>query len=282
MFPQLKNILRLFLLIIPIASGLMAGCGGSSLQMVDFSGLPLMTATPEELVAGINQNASSLRGLKAKLKMGLQEHPDQETRRCSGMLIATSPPGAGLYLKGYKRLIPTFFTLVSDGDQFWFHLPREDVVYTGSVNFEWSRDDSLGLYLNARDLFRALFVGPVAAESSWDRQDDGTFYVITIYEAERPARKLWIERKGFNVVRETYYDTDGNAQLEIHRDKLADLGGRLYPSSIVLRDLISGSIVYLDFTSITLNPENVPAGAFQFRIPDDVEVKKIDTDEVEA
>jgi len=273
---------RLFLFVTSITILLLTGCGGSGLRMADFSDLPIRSATPEELVVEVNRNAASPRGLKGKLELGLKKAPNEAERRCSGMLLAVSPPSGGLYLKGYKRLIPTFFTLVSDGDQFWFHIPRDDVVYTGPMDFAWSRDDSLELYLNARDLFRALFVGPVKADAVWDVQDEDAYYVVTVYEKDRVTRQIWIERRGFNVERETYYDGDGLAQLEIERKGFADLDGRLYPSSLVLRDLISGSSVYLDFSRITLDPENVSEEAFRFQIPDDVNVRTIDTKKIQT
>jgi hypothetical protein len=260
---------------------LLSGCGGSGLRTIDFSGLPVQTVTPEELVAGINRDAGSLNGIRGKLGMGLRKTTDGEEKRCSGMLVAVNTPRNGLYLKGYKRLIPTFFTLVCDGEQFWFHIPRDDVVYIGPADFVWSRDDSLELYLNARDLFRALFVGGIEPGARWDVKDDGAHYLITVYNDDRVARTIQVERRGFNVIRETYYN-EGTAQIEINRDKFASLDGRVYPSSLVLNDLVSGSSVYLDFTAITLDPEDVPDGAFRFRIPDDVDIIEVDSKEVHA
>ncbi len=251
------------------------GCGGGGLRVVDLSDLPVRTATPEELVAEVNRNAFSLVGVKGYLEMGLMKGPGEKIRRCSGMIVAVNPPRGGLYLKGYNRLNPTFFTLVSDGDAFWFHIPRDNVVYTGPLDFAWSRDDSLAINLNARDLFRALFVGPVVAGGTWDVLEKEAFYVITVYGKDRVTRKIRIERKGFTIVQETYYDVEGHAQLEIQRKDFTDIDGRLYPASIVLLDLISGSSVFLDFSEITLDPKNVPGEAFRFRIPDDVDVRPI-------
>jgi len=175
------------------------------------------------------------------------------------------------------ELVTRFFGLLCK-----YPIPRDDVVYTGPMDFAWSRDDSLELYLNARDLFRALFVGPVKADAVWDVQDEDAYYVVTVYEKDRVTRQIWIERRGFNVERETYYDGDGLAQLEIERKGFADLDGRLYPASLVLRDLISGSSVYLDFSRITLDPENVSEEAFRFQIPDDVNVRTIDTKKIQT
>lgn len=264
------------LFVTSVAVCLLTGCSGGELRVVDFSDLPVRTATPEELVAEVNRNAVSLVGVKGYLEMGLMRGPGEKARRCGGMIVAVNSPRGGLYLKGYKRLNPTYFTLVSDGDEFWFHIPRDNVVYTGPLDFAWSRDDSLALYLNARDLFRALFVGPIKADATWDVLETEAFYVITVYKKDRVTRKIRIERKRFNVVHETYYDVEGLAQLEIQRKDFADLDGRLYPVSLVLLDLISGSSVFLDFSEITLDPENVPDDAFRFRIPNNVDVRPIE------
>jgi len=261
---------------------LLISCGGSGLKTVNFSALPGQTATPDELVASINEDAALVSTLKCKLGMGLQKGPGEEARRCSGMLVARNGPAQGLYLKGYKRLIPTFFTLVSDGQDFWFHIPRDDVVYTGPVQFAWSRDDSLELYLNAGDMFRALFLRPIAVDGTFDVGDEDSAYAVSIYTGDSLVRKLWVEKKRFTVVREMYYDSSGQEQLEIQRGEYVDLGGRLYPASVVLRDMVSGSSVFLDFNSITLDPENVPENAFHFEVPDGVEVKRVDNTHVQS
>jgi len=249
---------------------------------VDFTDLPAQSASPEELVAYINGDGRAITALKGKLGMGLQKGAGEEVKRCSGMLLAQNSSRRGLYLKGYKRLIPTFFTLVSDGGEFWLHIPRDDVVYTGPVEFSWSEEDSLELYLNAGDLFRALFLRPVDAGASLDVDTGDTEYVITVYAGDVPARKLWVERKRFTVVRELYYDGDGTEQLEIQRREYVDLGGRLYPASLVLHDLISGSSVFLEFNSITPDPDIVSESIFRFEVPDGVEVERVDSPRTET
>jgi hypothetical protein len=255
---------------------LTACVGGESLQRVDYSTLPQRSASPEELVAQVNNDGAAIAGLKGKLELGLQKGPGEDFKRCRGMLLSRREPEQGLYLKGYKRLIPTFFTLVSDGVEFWFHIPRDDVVYTGPADFSWTRHDSLDVYLNAGDLFRALYVRPVHAGSAIDVQDEDTAYVVSIYAGAVIDRRLWIERKRFNVVRELYYDSNGIEQLEIRRKEYVDVDGRLYPASLVLRDAVSGSSVFLDFNSITFDPENVPDNAFRFDIPEGVDVKRLE------
>lgn len=259
-----------------VAFILTACAGGESLKRVDFSTLPQRTAAPDELVAQVNGDGAAIAGLKGKLELGLQKGPGEEVKRCRGMLLSRKDPAPGMYLKGYKRLIPTFFTLVSDGEEFWFHIPRDDVVYTGPAEFSWTRDDSLDVHLNAGDLFKALFVRPVYAGDVFDVQDEDTAYVVSVYADAVLGRKLWIERKRFTVVRELYYDSDGIEHLEIQRKEYVEVDGRLYPASLILFDAVSGSSVFLDFNSITLDPEDITDNAFRFDIPEGVDVERVE------
>ncbi len=268
--------------LLSLALLLALGCGGAGLQVADFSALPLQSATPDELVALVNQASSSMRGLRGKLSMGLQRGPGEDVRRCSGMLVSSNDPGMGLYLKGYRKFLPTFFTLVCDGREFWFHIPRDDVVYTGPLEGAPGRADSLEFYLNAGDLLRALYVAPLGADDSFEVEKADSLYAVTVRNRGAVIRRMWIERRRFRIVREIYYDGDGMEELEIERKRYAELEDGLYPLTLILEDPIAGDSVFLDFKAITLNPDSIPKGAFDFEIPHGAEVKRVRTAHSEA
>ena len=67
-----------------------------------------------------------------------------------------------------------------------------------------------------------------------------------------------------------------------HRRRYVDLGGYLYPASLTLRDLISGSSVFLEFNSITPDPDIVSERTFQFEVPEGVEVKRVERPHTET
>jgi hypothetical protein len=171
---------------------------------------------------------------------------------------------------------------VSDGREFWFHIPRYDVVYTGPLESSWDRADSLEFYLNAGDLFRALYVEPLRAHDSFEVEQTDSLYTMTVRTRGAVTRRLWIERRGFGIVREIYYGGDGMEQLEIQRRGYADLEDCLYPSVLVLKDPMTGDSVFLEFTAITLNPDRIPEGAFDFAIPGGTEVKRVRTARAET
>jgi hypothetical protein len=255
------------------------GCGGSQLKTVDGAALEMKTATSGELVSYINDDSERVTGLKGKLTLGIQRKPGDSVEKCRGVIVSENGVSdrPGLYLKGYRRLLPTFFTLVSDGREFWLHIPRRDVVFTGPVEFSWNEGEDAAFYLKPVDLFRALYVNPIDVSAFVDVANEDSLYVVSIHAEGGGSieRVLWVERVGFSVVREVFYDSTGSETLEIRRTEMADIDGRVYPSRFVLRDRLGESTVYLEFNAMTLNPGNVNTGMFRFDIPDGVETRHV-------
>jgi hypothetical protein len=230
-------------------------------------------------VAQLNRDGAQIRGVKGKLEMGLRKKPGEQVKRCRGVLLSRNGwygiDSLGLYLKGYKRLTPTFFTLVSDGREFWFHIPRDNVVYTGPLEFSGNRHAGHEIHLDAGDLLRALFLRPVDTKDVFEVEEEGQAYTVTVYGDGHLERKLWVERSRLTVQREIYYHPDGTPQLEIRKTGYVEADGHLYPGKVVLRDAVSGSSIFLEFDSMTINPEAIQDKVFRFDIPEGVGVERI-------
>ncbi|NOQ97507.1 MAG: DUF4292 domain-containing protein [Calditrichae bacterium] len=270
------KLFRKFLIPVAVALSILTSCTGKGLRRVDLSHLELQSATEKEVIAGINRPSKVLQGLRAKLNLSLIEGGNKKESRCNGILLALNKDHSGIYLKGYRRLLPTFFTLVSNDEKFWFYIPSQNVVYTGPKDFARNASDSIKLYLTAPDLFRALFIEPLESGSVWNIRKEDTNFVVKVYEDNLLKRQIWIEGRGLNAIRETFFDNRGNAQLNIHRGRYVDLDGYFYPAYIMLNDVSSGHSVSLAFNTITLNPENLSTEAFSFKIPSNARVIPID------
>jgi len=263
-------------LVVPL---LVIGCAASMPGRVDFSGLPTRMASAEELATQLNRDGEQIRVVKGKLQMGLRKKTGEPIKRCRGVLVSRNGwhgvDSAGLYLKGYQRLTPTFFTLVSDGSEFWLHIPRDNTVYTGPLEFSRNRHEEHEIPLDAGDLLRALFVRPVDGDDRFEVQEEGPSYRVTIYGDGRLQRRLWIERTRFTVQREIYYYPEGAPQLEIERAEYVETDGHRYPGRVVLHDPASGSSIFLEFDSITINPEMIVDKLFHFDMPAGVGIERI-------
>jgi hypothetical protein len=232
--------------------------------------LPVLAASAEELSRRIDADASFAASLKGTLEVAFEERAGGGARSCSAVLAARSPrAGAaapGLYVKGHRSLLPTLFTLVSDGRRFWLHVPRDNVVYTGPIARRGA-PELHGVRLEAGDLFRALFLEPVGAIEALDVAEEPSTYVVSARRAGRVERRLWVERRRLTVAREVLYDGEGREELSIERERFEDAGGRLYPRRLRVREAASGATVTLDFERLTVNPVDLPADVFRPRTP---------------
>lgn len=257
-----------------------SGCAKQEYDRVDLSELPVRTASRRELIAHINGPQTQIDGVKADLDIGFRKKPDDPVKRCSGKLLSEKLPRggseAGIYLKGYKKLIPTFFTMVSDGHEFWFHIPRDKKVYTGPVESRGVIHEKREVALQAVDLMRAVYLQHVDTTLDSDFVEEEECYILTLSNGEIPVRRIWIERRRFTIERETYYNAEGKEEVGIVRSDYALFGEILFPTKIEITDAASGSTIYLDFKKIEFDPANVPQGAFHFSIPDKVEVERVD------
>jgi hypothetical protein len=232
-----------------------------------------------ELLAYLRHEAGSVTRLKGKLEIGMSAKPGDSYKRCRAILASQSPWSGtlepGLFLEGYRQLIPTLFTLVSDGREFWLHIPHDNVVYTGPIDGPHPVRKGREIRLDVGDLFHGLFVQPLDADSL-EIAEEGTDYMVSLRSAGQLQRRLWVERRRLSVRREVYYGSNGEPRLEIDRDPPVDFEGALYPAKIVLRDVASGSSLLLEFGSVTVNPEKLAEGIFHPKIPVGVTIDRTD------
>lgn len=264
----------------PLAAALVvAACRTPPMAREDLSAEPLRAASREELARALDGGASAVTALRGKLTLGLQERGREGFRTCRGVLAARSPwrgdGGPGLYVKGYRSLVPTLFTLVSDGRSFWLHVPRDNVVYTGPVAHRREPAPGREVPVEARDLFRALFLEPLAAGARLDVAEEGAAYVVSVLGEGGVERRLWVERRRFTVRREVFYGPAGEEELAIDRERWVESGGRLYPARLVLRDPARGGAVVLDFERVTVDPTDLGPDAFRPRVPSEARTERV-------
>lgn len=243
--------------------------------------MPIRTVSRSELLARLQHETSTITRLKGKLEIGMSADSSTEYRRCRAVLASQSPwsgvADAGLFLQGYRQLIPALFTLVSDGHTYWLHIPHDNVVYTGPIDGPHPVRKGREIRLDTADLFRALFVQPLAAESL-EVVEEAEDYTVTLYAAGRLLRRLWVERRLLSVRREVYYAAEGEPRLEIDRDPPVDFDGSSYPARVVLRDVTSGDSVLLEFESVTVNPQKLAEGIFRPKLPEGVTIDRTDAE----
>lgn len=248
----------------------LTGCAGTPRPAPGGHCLPILTLSHGELVAHLRHEAASVAALKGKLEIGMAAKPGDSYKHCRAVLAARSPwsdaAEPGLFLQGYRQLLPTLFTLVSDGREFWLHVPHDNVVYTGPIDGPHPVRKGREIHLDVADLFRALFVQPLDADSIEIAAADSE-YTVSLRKNGRLERRLWIERRRLSVCREVYFAAGSRPRLEIDRDVPSAFEGVAFPARVVLRDAASGSSLLLEFGSVSVNPPTLGGNIFRPKIP---------------
>jgi hypothetical protein len=264
-----------------IVAAALAACARApaKIEREPFSDAPIRSMPADDVRRRVDVSAADVTHLRGKLDLALRERADGAFRTCRGALAARSPwadpAAAGLYLQGHRGPLPTLFTLVSDGRDFWLHVPSENVVYTGPIARPREAGGPRAVPLDVRDLFRAMFVQPLAAPDEVSVAEEPATWVVSVVHDGQVRRRLWVDRRGLVVRREVYLDADGRPELSIERDRWLEVGSRRFPGRIVLTDAVTGSAVRLEFESVALDPPDLDARAFRPRVPREARVERV-------
>ena len=255
----------------------MCGCSRTPTRPTEPGLTPPRAPLLEELVQEWNSAKSCSRIVQARLSLGVQRDPHGPVRSCRGQMLLGAQKE--LYLRGDKPLLPTLFTLVSDGTNFWLSVPRENTVYTGPLEAGAAKSEQYGIGLNLRDLFRALLPCPIEDDRLVELDSIDSGHLLTVYEAagtgRKPYRRLWLAGKPLRVQSEKYYGADGAEELEIQRSDFLESSGCLFPQEITLRSS-TGSVVTMTFHEVRINPELRQENLFHFEMPAGVALKTLD------
>jgi hypothetical protein len=262
------------------AAALASGCGHAPVAAREpFAGAPIRALPPDAVKRRVDAAATEVTALRGGLDLAVREAADGAFRSCRGALAARSPwAGAsppGIYLQGHRSPLPTLFTLVSDGRAFWLHVPREGVVYTGAIAGRPAGPGGRAVPLEVRDLFRGLFVQPLAALDDVAVTEEPGSWLVSVRRDGAVRRRAWVDRRGLVVRREVFLDAAGNAELTVERDRWRASGGRWYPRRVVLTDGATGGAVRLEFDSVELDPRDLDDGAFRPRLPAGARVERV-------
>ena len=256
---------------------LIAGCATTPYQPL--APLKIQSATLPELTVKINASAAELKTLKSTMNIRVRERGMEGARECQGLLAYEK--SEKLYLKGYRPLIPTFFTLVSNDGKFWVHTPKDNQVLTGKVS-DLNETDNLQMGIRPDDLLRTLNMNPIPTSTDYivEMQELPAQYIISVFRTDLAAsekflaRQITVERIFLNVEREVYYNNYGIAELDIVRKDYTHEGAVYFPREIVIFRPDLGSSLFLKANKLMINPELNPK-LFNFEMPGGAKVEEL-------
>ena len=265
---QLKTFITLtvlfVLLILPI------GCATHSTRPyiddklgIDLSKIQTLSFT--EVKETIRTERSGFNTLKAKADIVITSPEINGEFRCKGV-VRFQKPGK-LRVIGSK-LARTAFDMLSDGEDYWFYLPNEKVVYTGKCDTAKKRD--LSVYISPDDIaalieYEKLFEGRSAYMETLP-----VFWLVHVLDrkgdAVVPYSKLKVNRIDNTITELTMFKPDSSIRAQASFLDYAETDGQSIPGEIQVYWPDTDTSLLLDLNNIVIN-EPLKPEIFQFKKP---------------
>ncbi len=266
---QLKTFTILFaLLILPI------GCATQKTRpyidnklldkpVIDLS--KVQTLSFAEVIETICTERSGFNTLKAKADITITSPEIKGEFRCKGV-VRFQKPGK-LRVIGSK-LARTAFDMISDGDDYWFYLPNEKVVYTGKCNIVKKRDSSM--HISPDDIaalleYDKLFEGRSAYMETWP-----TYWLVhvldSIGDTVVPYSRLKVDRVDNTVTELTLFKANSFIKTQAAFSNYAEINGQYIPVAIHIHWPNTNTTLNLNMKNLVVN-EPLKPEIFKFRKP---------------
>ncbi len=224
----------------------------------------------KEIIVSEGLNFTSL---KAKAGITITSPEINGEFRCKGVVRFQRP--GNIRVIGSK-LAKTVFDMISDGNNYWFYLPKEKVVYKGKCNV--MRNTNTNAYIFPDDIaalleYNRLFEGRHAYMETWP-----TFWLVHILDGRInefvPYGRLSVDRIDNTVNELTMFKPDSFIRAQASFHDYAEISGQSVPESIQIHWPDTRTTLTLELSNIFIN-EPLQPEIFQFRKPKRAEIIEI-------
>ena len=208
--------------------------------------------------------------LKAKAGIILTCPGINEGFRCKG-IVRFQKPGK-IRVIGSK-LARTVFDMLSDGENYWFYLPKEKVVYKGKCNV--IRKTNTNAYVFPDDIaalleYDRLFEARHSYMETWP-----TFWLVHILEQEFvPYGRLSVDRIDNTVTELTMFKPDSSIRVRASFHDYTEINGQSILEAIQINWPDTNTNLTLNLNNITIN-EPLNPEIFRFKKPKRAEIVEI-------
>lgn len=258
--------------------------------------LIVQTATPEELVASLNQRWEELNTLTATVEIQAsviktREGVAKDYPTLHGHILMRKP--AMLRVLG-QYLGVRFFDMASDGEQFTLSIPPQNKAIQGSTAL---KKKSLNVFENLRPgfFFDAMAVRGLEPDDLYSVvadtetvEDAARKHLFTVPEyilsisrpkpgsrALTPVRVVTFGRDNLLPSQQDIYDNEGNLETLVFYSAYRDFEGHEYPSSIKIKRPMEEIQIILTVDSVKEN-QSLTDDQFVVKIPDSTPTQKLE------
>jgi len=274
---QFKSfILNSILVIVPL---ILVGCATQKAgpyigdKLIDKQGIDLskiQTLTFPQVKEIIVSESLGFTSLKAKAGITLTSPEINGEFRCKGVVRFQKP---GRIRVIGSKLASTVFDMLSDGENYWFYLPKEKVVYKGKCNV--IRKTNTNAYVFPDDIaalleYDRLFEARHSYMETWP-----TFWLVHILEQEFvPYGRLSVDRIDNTVTELTMFKPDSSVRVQATFSDYAEINGQSIPKAIQINWPDTNTNLTLNLNNITIN-EPLNPEIFRFKKPKRAEIVEI-------
>ena len=237
-------------------------------QGIDLSKIQTLTLPKvKEIIVSEGLNFTSL---KAKAGITLTSPETNGEFRCKGVVRFQKP---GKIRVIGSKLARTVFDMLSDGENYWFYLPKEKVVYKGKCNV--IRKTNTNAYVFPDDIaalleYDRLFEARHSYMETWP-----TFWLVHILEQEFvPYGRLSVDRIDNTVTELTMFKPDSSVRVQATFSDYAEINGQSIPKAIQIHWPDTNTTLTLNLNNITIN-EPLNPEIFRFKKPKRAEIVEI-------
>src|ERR1700752_2445772 len=245
----------LWVVIIFLAGLPTAGCLFRTRRVEDrYSKAPLKEASQQELIDSLNQEAESIRSLKATVDIdssagGIKKGHVTDYKEIRGYVLARKPDS--LHMIGLMPFVrTTAFDMVSDGQDFKLWIPPKNKFVIGQNRVATPSSDQPMENIRPQNIYEALLIRRIDPDSEIAVLENGyetlhdakghrvlqEDYELTVIKKSGDgwilARKIIFGRIDLKPRRQYIYSDDGNVATDARYAEYKDFGGFNFPSRI--------------------------------------------------
>lgn len=203
--------------------------------------------------------------LKAKVDITIESPEMKGVFKCKGNLILQKPEKMRMLA---SKLARTVFDMISDGENFWFHLPMERTVYTGKCNT--LRNPNNKVYILPDDIAELLNYDKHFEERSAFMETWPDFWYVHVFDKKGdefiPYSRLKIDRTESRVTELTLFKGERAIKANATFGDYSIVDNHIIPKTIQINWPETDTTINMALKDITIN-ETLKPEIFQFKKP---------------
>jgi outer membrane lipoprotein-sorting protein len=276
----------------------LAGCLFHSRRVEhQLSNTPLQSATQQELIDWIDDQASKLQTLQATVDIdtsvgGEKTGKITDYKEIRGYILLRKP--AMLRMIGLMPIVRNkAFDMVSDGNTFKIWIPPKNRFAIGKNDVDTSRAKSALESIRPQDIYNALLIHAIDSDKEIAVLENGRETVLDSHKhrVELPDYEIVVIRKGrrgwylsrrvifsrtdLRPHRQFIYGEDGSVRTEVHYERYENHSGIWFPGLIEILRPVEEYDITLSIVKLEIN-KHLSDSQFELAVPPGAEVVHLD------